>query len=321
MKIAVVVLNFNGIQDTLQCIYRVMQQKLAGFSIEIIIVDNASIDGSVEKIKQKFPHIHLLLNSENLGFAEGNNIGIKYALKKDVDFILILNNDTVLEESMILRCVEAAASEPKGGIFGPKIYFTKGKETHKSKYQKSDLGNVIWYAGGKIDWDHVSASHRGVDEVDKGQYNEKIKTTFVSGCAMFVRRSVFEKVGLFDKKYFMYFEDVDLCIRARKKGFEALYIPSAVLWHKNAGSSGGTGSELQVYYQTRNRLLLGMRYAPVKTKLALYREALVMLMKGTAVQKQAVGDHLRNFYGSRDRRRIWKMPDINLMKFWKKFPN
>jgi GT2 family glycosyltransferase len=300
MNIFIVILNFNGKALTIGCLSSLAKLDRGVHTITALVVDNASTDGSVEEIKQQFPELTVLTNSENLGFSEGNNIGIRYALKQNADFIFLLNNDTTVSSDCILELLKAADQNPNGGIFGPKIYFTSGKEFHLDRYQVHERGHVIWYAGGKIDWANVYASHRGVDEVDQGQYDELARTHFVSGCAMFVRRSVFEKIGLFDPKVYLYFEDVDFSRRAELKKFELYYVPTARLWHDNAGSSGGSGSDLQNYYITRNRLLIGLRYAPWKTKLALFREATRMLMKGDKTQREAVGDFLRKKYGRRN---------------------
>lgn len=299
MQVAIIILNFNSGRDTLECLESLTKIGKKDPQLLIIVVDNASTDDSVGMIKKAYPQVTVIVNHENLGFAEGNNCGIRFALKRGADFLLILNNDTTVSPDLITRLVFAASKEKTGGIFGPKIYFTAGRETHLGRYKSSELGKVIWYAGGKLDWDNVLAAHRGVDEVDLGQYDEFVKTAFVTGCALFVRREVFETTGLFDAKFYLYYEDVDLCLRARKKGYELCYVPDAHLWHKNADSGGGTGSDLQSYYLTRNRLLIGVRYAPWKTKLALFREALKLLMSGTKTQKQAIGDFLRKKYGRR----------------------
>lgn len=206
----------------------------------------------------------------------------------------------------------------KGGIFGPKIYFYPGFETHKASYKSSELGRVIWYAGGKMDWQNVLASHVGVDEVDSGQHDQLTKTDFVSGCSMFIRREVFETIGYLDPKFYLYYEDLDFCQRAKKKGYDIFYVPEATMWHKNAQGGGGTGSDLQGYFITRNRLLIGMRYAPWRTKLALFREATVLLMHGKKTQKEAIGDFLRKKYGKRSVD-VWKMPQMpNLFKYFTK---
>ncbi|MBI5122239.1 glycosyltransferase family 2 protein, partial [Candidatus Roizmanbacteria bacterium] len=125
--------------------------------------------------------------------------------------------------------------------------------------------------------------------IDSGQFNKSEPTDFVSGCAILIKRAVIEKIGMFDPKYYLYLEDVDLCERAKRAGFKLWYEPKAVLWHKNASSSGKPGSELHVYYQTRNRLLFGFRYAGFRTKIALLKEAVKMLLKDKT-RKQAVLD-------------------------------
>ncbi|HCM37579.1 MAG: Glycosyl transferase family 2 [Candidatus Gottesmanbacteria bacterium GW2011_GWB1_43_11] len=300
MKISVIIINFNGISDTRECLMSLAQAKKKGFEIETIVVDNGSTDNSVREIKKEFPETICLENSDNLGFAEGNNVGIRYAIERGADYLFLLNNDTTTHEHIFIELAKAATDAPSGGIFCPKIYFARGYETHTERYKLTDQGKIIWYAGGVIDWKNMLAFHRGVDEIDSGQYDVMTKTVYGTGCALFVRRGVFEKTGLFDRKFYLYYEDLDFSLRARQKGFEIYYVPKALLWHKNAGSAGGTGSDLQSYYITRNRLLIGMRYAPWRTKLALLREATNLVMGGTRTQRQAVGDFLRKKYGSRE---------------------
>lgn len=328
MKIAVIIVNYNGISDTRQCLKSLKTAKRAGFEVEVIVVDNGSTDSSVASIKKDFPFATVLVNSENLGFAEGNNIGIRYGLKRGAEFILLLNNDTFVDENIFTELVQSAQAFPGGGIFCPKIYFAPHFETHPERYKPGELGKVIWYAGGMVDWDNMLAFHKGVDEVDTGHFGQQTKTSYGTGCALFVRKEVFEKAGYFDRKYYLYYEDLDFSLRTRKAGFEIYYVPRAQLWHKNAGSSGGTGSDLQSYYITRNRLLLGLRWAPWKTKLALLREATNLVISGTPTQKQAVGDFLRKKYGKRQTIKlvsvklpVWKWPNIPKMPSMPKMPN
>jgi GT2 family glycosyltransferase len=143
------------------------------------------------------------------------------------------------------------------------------------------------------------ASHRGVDEVDHGQYDTEEETPFVTGCSMMIRSSVFDRIGILDDRYYLYLEDLDFCLRAKKAGFTLRYVPSSVLWHVNAGSSARPGNPLQQYYQTRNRLLLGFRYAPMRTKIALLREAVRFLLTGSAVARKAVIDWFTGRFGNR----------------------
>ena len=179
----------------------------------------------------------------------------------------------------------------------PRFIFAPGFEFHKDRYKKEERGKVIWFAGGMIDWKNIHGHHRGVDEVDHGQYDRIWEADFITGCCLAARRQVFEKIGLLDRRYFLYYEDLDFCQRAKRAGFKILYIPAAFLWHQNAGSAEGSGSNLQDYYISRNRLLFGLRYAPLRTKLALARESLVNLFSGRPWQKRGILDFYLGKFG------------------------
>ena len=224
-----------------------------------------------------------------MGFAAGNNVGVKYALDQGADYIMVLNNDTVVDKNLLIEFLKALKKYPKAGILSPKIYFAPGFEFHKDRFGKENLGKVLWYAGGQIDWDNIYGKNRGVDEVDKRQYGKVEEIGFATGTCIFMSSAALEKVGLFDKNYFMYYEDRDLSMRIKKAGFEVLYIPSANVWHKVAQSSG-IGSGLNDYFITRNRLLFGMRYAKLRTRFALYRESLRFLLSGRVWQRKGVLD-------------------------------
>ncbi len=289
-KIAIIILNYNGCQNTIDCVNSVRNSK-QGQDLNIVVVDNASTDGSTSKLS-KIKGLIFLQNKDNLGYSGGNNVGIKWALEHKFDQILILNNDTIVSQDMI-RILSNALN--KFSIVTPKIYFAKGFEYHKEKYREKDLGNIIWYAGGKIDWENVLGVHIGVDEVDSGQYNNEREIDFATGACLMVKKEVFEKIGLFDEKYFLYLEDMDFCVRAKKAGFMISYQPKASLWHKNAASAGGSGSNLQDYYITRNRLLFAFKYANLRTKLAVIRQ--VALQIDSKVKRKALLDFLTYNFG------------------------
>ena len=285
------ILNFNGKNNTLECVESLRKIDSSDFKLTILVVDN----GSIEKLNMKSQSfgetkIEVIRNEENLGFSGGHNVGIKYALKNGADYVIILNNDTYVDSNSIKELLNAAEKDNKAGILSPKIYFAPGFEYHKDRYSKKDLGKVFWYAGGEIDWRNVVGHHRGVDEVDKGQFDKTIEIELATGCCMLVKREVFEKIGMFDEKYFLYYEDADLCMRAKNNGFKIMYVPQSVIWHKNAVSAGGSGSKLQDYYITRSRLIFGTKYAPVRAKLALLRESFRLLLVGRFWQKRAVLD-------------------------------
>jgi len=291
MKLAIVILNFNGLDDTLTCLASVRKLKTDNIFLETIVVDNFSSDGSKEALS-KIKDIVIVQNQDNLGYAGGNNVGIKYAITSRADAVLILNNDTIVDQKLILNLVTIL---DKGDIISPKIYFVKGFEFHKSRYASRDLGKVIWSAGGEIDWSNVLGKHLGVDEVDKGQFAKRKQITFATGACIFVKREVFETIGYFDEKYFLYLEDMDFCVRAKNAKFKIIFEPSAVVWHKNAGSSGGSGSVLQDYFITRNRLLFAYKYASLKTKFAVLRQVLRQIKN--PIKRKALFDFLTLNFG------------------------
>jgi len=295
-KVFLVILNWNGGEMTLDCLQSLEGIKSDGFSVEVIVVDNGSTDDSVERIRKTEPKVKIVENKKNLGFAEGNNVGIRYALENRADYICLLNNDTRVDPDFLVELFKVAQSDKKIGLIGGKIYFEKKYEFFKDKYKDSQRGKVIWYAGGLIDWNNVYASHRGVNEVDTGQYDQTVETEYISGCLMFGAREMFRKAGLFDKRYYLYFEDVDLSQRIRKEGFKLIFYPKAKIWHLNSGSSG-SGSSLHDYFITRNRLLFGMKYASLRSKIALIKESLELLKNGRKWQKIGVRDFYFRRYG------------------------
>jgi len=292
MKIVLLVLNYNGIKDSLECIESLKNLKTKKFTVSTVVVDNASTDGSQEKLR-KISGIKLLENKKNLGYSGGNNVGIKYAINSGADYVCILNNDVKVDKNLLVNFLKSTNTD----IVSPKIYFYPGQEFHKSRYKKQDIGKVFWYAGGYIDWDNIIGSHRGVDEVDSGQFDSETLIGYATGACIFANVEVFKKVGLFDEKYFLYLEDMDFSIRAKKAGYKITYQPSAIVWHKNASSSGGSGSQLQDYYISRNRLLFAFKYAKIKTKLALLKQ--ISNQYRDPVKRQALLDFLSLKFGNR----------------------
>lgn len=276
-KVAVIILNYKVRDELLKCLKSVQSSSYR--NLEIIVLDNNSGD-SLGEILREFKDIRFIQNRENLGYTGGNNIGIKIALELGVDYILVLNPDTTLDKNCIKNLI-SGVERSGAGIVGPKIYFAGTKS--------------IWHAGGMIDYLNVIGSHRGVNELDRGQFEKKAVVDFVSGAAFFVKAEVFEKIGLFDERFFLYYEDADFCYRAKKIGFKIFYIPEATVYHANA-SSAGLGSPLQDYYITRNRMLFASKFLPVRTKFALLREALRNL--GNPVRRLALFDFLVGNFGS-----------------------
>lgn len=287
------ILNFNGKNNTIACLRSLEKVTREKFDLKVVVIDNASRE-KFDLPDFKNLNVHLINNDKNLGFSGGHNVGIKFALGNRADYVVILNNDTIVDEKLISELLK---NSEDAGIVAPKIYFYPGSEFHKDRYNKEERGKVFWYAGGIMDWKNVLARHRGVDDVDHGQYDKTESTDFASGCCMLVKREVFDNVGLFDEKYFLYYEDNDLSQRAKRLLFKIAYNPKAVLWHKNAGSVGGSGSSIQDYYISRNRMLFGMKFAPLRSKISLVRESLNLLLNGRPWQKKGIVDFYLGKFG------------------------
>lgn len=290
INVFIIILNWNRKKDTLECLESVNKLRSNGFKVRTVVVDNASTDGSVASLTE-LKDIEIIRNKKNLGFAEGNNVGIKYALNNKADYILILNNDTDVHKDLLGELISASKKHPDGGAFSPMIYFAKGFEFHKERYKKAELGKVIWSAGGNIDWNNVYGVNRGVDKVDTGQYRKIEEISFATGACVLYTAKAIKKKGAFDPKYFMYYEDVELSVRLTRAGFKIYFVPKAKLWHKVAQSSG-IGSGLNDYFISRNRLLFGMKYASLRTRFALFREAIRLFVKGRPWQRAGVLDYM-----------------------------
>jgi GT2 family glycosyltransferase len=300
-KIFIIILNYKREKDTLECLnsLKKLQNPESEYQIEIVVVDSASSDGSrriIGNLKSQISNLKVIESKKNLGFAAGNNLGINYALSHEAEYIMILNNDTLVDGALLTNLVSCLQKNPKVAVVSPKIYFAKGYEFHKDRYKESELGKVIWYAGGEIDWKNVYGKNTGVDEVDRRQFDTIKQVDYATGSCSLISVQALKKVGLYDERYFMYFEDTDLSTRLKKVGFDVLYQPKAKLWHKVARSSG-IGSELNDYFITRNRMLFGLKYAPLRSKLALIKESAKFLLNGRKWQKIGVRDYYLQRFG------------------------
>ncbi len=220
-----------------------------------------------------------ILTDKNKGFAYGVNLAIKKAMDEGFKYFCVINNDTSFENTFI-HTVFLSFNKYPGSIIGGKIYYSSGFEYHKKRYLKKHKGNVIWYAGGYTDWNHAITIHRGVDQIDKGQYDKPQETKFITGALMLFDINVINKLGYLDESYFLYFEDADYCIRALNKNIKLIYNPLLLIWHKVSQSTGGSGSDIQVRYQAINQLKFGLRYAPLRTKIHLLKNFIYRFLKG-----------------------------------------
>ncbi|MDO8498433.1 MAG: glycosyltransferase family 2 protein [bacterium] len=291
-KVAVITVNYNGEKDTLEFLESLKKLETTGLEIKTIVVDNGSSDNGTQETLKAYPGIDLLQTGSNTGFTGGYNRGLEYAQAWDADYYFIINNDTLIDSPNLLsELIKTLDSDLQIGLVSPKIYFAPGFEFHKENYKKGDLGKVIWYGGGEFDWDNIISKHWGIDEVDSGQFSKLQQVNFVSGCCLLIKKEVLQKVGTFDETFYAYFEDNDLSQRITRAGFKKYYNGTVSIFHKVSQTSG-IGSPITDYYVTRNRLIFGFRYARLRTKFALLRQAFGFLLTGRPAQRQGVIDFL-----------------------------
>lgn len=295
-RVSIVILNWNGWEDTLECLESLFLMDYPNY--QIVIVDNGSQDQSIKhirdytnggiKVKSVFAQnrfssrhcnmteftleeIHdnipnkknldytgqiiLIKSDENFGFAEGNNIGIRFALNYlDPDYVLLLNNDTYVENSFLENLVEIAETDKTIGIVGPKVCY----------YHRPE---VINSAGVLMNWSSGIGTNLGIGEVDNGQFNKTLDFDALIGVCLLVRTSVFKEIGCLDKKFFLLLEETDFCIRAKNNNFRVIFHPKSKVYHKEGFSGKLNPSSL--YFTSRNRLFLIRKHQPVK-KIVVY---------------------------------------------------
>lgn len=297
--VSIIIVHYNTDTDTTECLQSLQRVRMPkGTDWEVVVVDNGS--KNIYEYPDNFPggRLSILRSQANLGFTGGNNLGIHHAIETwGSDAVILLNSDTTVDPQAFSELLDFAEEHPRAGLVTPKIFFSPGREYHKQSYTQAQRGSVLWYGGGSLDWQHLAAFHRGVDELDRGQFLYQTESEFATGCCVLIKREVLEKVGLFDKRYFLYLEDVDYSIRAIKFGYQIGYCDTAVVWHKNAGSSDGAGSGLQAYYQTRNRLLFFFTYGTKKVKLAAARILLQAVLRGSHYERIGVVHFLLRRFG------------------------
>jgi GT2 family glycosyltransferase len=294
-KVGIIILNWNGKEHTIECLESL--QKITYPNFEIILVDNGSTDGSVEHFKKNFHDIYIIENKINLGFAEGNNIGIKYALGRGADYVLLLNNDTIVDRDFLTELVKIGESDPDIGIVGPMIY-------------SYDHPRIIQSAGMDVKKITGNSVIIGCDEYDHHQFKLSEKN-FISGCAILIRRNVINKIGGLDPAYFAYWEDTDLCFRAKKNNFKIYFTPDSRIWHKGSASMGGYLNEKAYYFYVRNSTYYFYKnysYAEFVCHMAYKLTFFTIRLLGYSIYNKRYDLIRSHFQGLRDSFKIIKNP-------------
>lgn len=242
-KVAIIILNWNGLEDTNECLESVKKNKFKNY--KIFLIDNGSSDDSIKKFKQiKDKKIELILNQNNLGFALANNLAIKRVLDLGFDYFLLLNNDTIVDKNFLLKLLDSIENDKKVGVVSPIVF---------NYYNKNILGETDspgrfnLKKGGGEPWD---------DDLQKMKHKKNsFSVDYTSASCWLVRSSIIKKSGYFNEKFFSYGEEVDLALRIQKEGYKFLVNPLAKIWHKGAASSKKV-SGFKAYYSTRNMIWL-----------------------------------------------------------------
>jgi len=238
--VSIVIVNWNGRDVTIECLHSLSKVNYSNF--RIIVVDNASTDGSPEAIRANFRDVTLLGMKENLLFAGGSNAGLRRAMSDGAAMVLLLNNDTTVDPEFLGHLVRRLHNDARTGMVAPLIYYHAAPDR-------------IWSAGGALSFWTGTMKHIGIRESDRGQYAAGA-VDFVSGCCILAQRSVVEEIGLLDESFRMYAEDADWCMKARLHGYAVVLEPAAKIWHKVSVSAGGHLS----WYKMRRKFIANLRF-------------------------------------------------------------
>ena len=291
LPVAIVIVCYNGVADTLECLESLSCLTYPG--VQIVVVDNGSSDGTAARVRDAaYKNVHVVETSENLGFAGGNNIGVRFALDTlGAAYTFLLNNDTTVEPGLLEPLVVYAEANPNAGAVAPLMCYHGSPET-------------VWSAGGAMNHRADSVLVGEGEPASNFSHPAPREHDFVVGCGMLIRRDVWDAVGLLDARYFLYYEESDWCYRARKRGYASIVVPSVRLWHKVSRSTGAA-SELTLYYMRRNALLFAESHLPLAGRFAVLADDLrlfaVWTLKGNAhracVLGWAVTDYLARRFG------------------------
>lgn len=240
--VAIILVNYNGYEDTIECIKSL--KSITDVEYKIIVVDNHSTDDSAIKLEQdKDIYDFILIKAcQNNGFSAGNNIGINYAKNLNVDYYLLLNNDTVVEKDFLKKLIVPFKNNTDVGITTSRIFYFLDN-------------NKLWYNGGSIDY-KARIIHYDFNKMYSKKENEYNKiVTFASGCCMCISKECLKKVGLLDEDFFLYEEDSEYCCRVKKHNYKIIFVPDSIIYHK-VSSSTGKGSPMSQYYSIRNKYFL-----------------------------------------------------------------
>lgn len=284
-SIFVVILTWNHVTDTIECLDSLIHINYP--DLHILVVDNGSTDDTVARIAQDYPDIVIIQNKENLGYAAGNNVGIRYALDEGAEYILLLNNDVIVKSDFLEPMLDTFSENPDAGILSPFVYWYKRPEN-------------LWFSSAR--WDTKTVKFN--TNYALGEFENPIETDFASGCAFLIKAEVIKKIGVLEPRFFLMWEETDFCFRARRVGYKILAVPKAKVLHKVSQSfDAGASGPIAQYYYTRNRFLWIERNLRgldrVKAFLRCFQEIYWLLLEGRMIKLDSAVRYAR-LQGSKD---------------------
>ncbi len=292
--IGVLVLNWNSPQDTIRCLRSIENSDYSNY--QVLVVDNGSEDDSLDQLQKTFPDLKILETGQNLGYTGGNNVGIRYSIEQGVDYIMILNNDTLVAPSMLHKLVSAAENFPQAGLVGPLIFSLESPSN-------------LFAAGSFIDWKKGKTWHRFMFQPASGiiESLETQPVDFIAGCCMLISRTAIEKVGLLSPSYYLNYEDVDFAFKIKTAGLSVLFVPEAIIWHKISATLEKLPL-VNIYYITRNSLFFFNKCAPGLSKYIAVSNIILRNMRTILAwsflprykQQDKTNDKLAILFGMRD---------------------
>lgn len=283
-RVYIVILNWNQYQLTHDCLDSLSEMDYPAYTV--VLVDNGSTDDSPQRIREDFPQVFLIEIPGNIGYSAGNNLGISYAMGRGADYIMLLNNDTIVAPNALTLLIAAAEANPMVGIVGPTMFY----------FEPSDL---LWGGKNIVDWHRGSFRREGLGERTSSglELRPAVECDYIDSCAILIKREVIDAIGTLDERFFINFDDVDLNTRARTAGFKVIYVPPARIWHK-VSAAMGQASPATSYYMTRNSLLFFWVHGTGLFR--IWAVALNLARAFRTIAAWSIRPRYRSFRGARD---------------------
>lgn len=256
--VAVVILNWNGGEDIMDCLKSVFAS--AHKTLEVVVVDNGSVDGSSDAIRRQFPQVHFIVNPRNLGFAKGSNQGMEWALERHIHYVLLLNGDARIDPAAIHELLIATRSEDDSVVSCPRMYLGKSNDEIRR----------LWFVYGTVKLWAGLFQNPAFNEIDSSKWSQPVDMEYASGCCMMIPARILRHVGMLDEAFFAYCEDIDFSLRVREAGFRLRYLPTAHLWHGSSKPTDRTRSAFYRYLATRNNLWVVRKHGSWLERMACF---------------------------------------------------